>query len=69
MMDPQDAGWGRQFDPDRLASLELAMWKRIIRTRAARDDLDTVMIEPLIAEAKWNEIGTCLLYTSPSPRD
>jgi hypothetical protein len=26
-MDPQDAGWGRQFDPDRLASLELAMWK------------------------------------------
>jgi len=29
-------GWGRQFDPDRLASLELAMWKAYYRREGVR---------------------------------
>jgi hypothetical protein len=35
-MDPQSAGWGRQFDPDRLASLELAMWQAYYRRQGPR---------------------------------
>jgi hypothetical protein len=35
-MDPQDTGWGRKFDPDRLASLELAMWKAYYRRQGPR---------------------------------
>jgi hypothetical protein len=35
-MDPQNTGWGRQFDPDRLASLELAMWQAYYRRQGPR---------------------------------
>ena len=35
-MNPQDTGWGRQFDPDRLASLELAMWQAYYRHQGSR---------------------------------
>jgi hypothetical protein len=35
-MDAQDGAWGRQFDPDRLASLELAMWKAYYRRQGPR---------------------------------
>jgi hypothetical protein len=35
-MDPHDSGWGRDFHPDRLASLELAMWKAYYRREGPR---------------------------------
>ena len=35
-MDQTDAVWGREFDPDRLASLELAMWKAYYRRQGPR---------------------------------
>ena len=35
-MSTADAGWGRHFDPDRLASLETRMWKAYYRGQAAR---------------------------------
>ena len=31
-----DADWGRRFDPERLAGLELAMWKAYYRRQGAR---------------------------------
>ncbi len=35
-MTQPDASWGRGFDPDRLANLELAMWKAYYRRQPAR---------------------------------
>lgn len=35
-MDRRASGWGRDFDPDRLARLELAMWKAYYRKEGLR---------------------------------
>jgi hypothetical protein len=35
-MSMNSSGWGRQFDPDRLAALELEMWKAYYRRKGPR---------------------------------
>ena len=36
MMEPSDSAWGRDFDPERLARLELRAWKAYYRRQPAR---------------------------------
>jgi len=52
-MEPHDSGWGRQFDPDRLASLELEPGDEVI-LRLEDDELRLTTLKHRIARAQRN---------------
>jgi len=53
-MAPTDSGWGRQFDPDRVALIELRAWKAYYRRQALRLFALLVMANREQARVSWS---------------
>jgi hypothetical protein len=61
---PARTPWGRDFDPDRLAALELGMWQAYYRRQPARLFRLLVRAEHEQARVSWlRAIGAALLLT------